>query len=131
MNQLKLRRLWTFIGYGLVILVVAQSLSPSLSQPVSFPWADKLFHVMAYGVLMLWFAQLHPKSRYGWLAGSFIALGILIEILQSPLATRSGDVWDVAANSLGVILSWGLAVMGMNTLLHQFEGGYLKRSEGG
>ena len=86
---------------------------------------------MAYGTLMLWFAQLHPKSGYGWLAGSFIGLGILMEILQYLLGTRSGDVWDAAANSLGVILSWGLAVMGMNTLFHQFEGRCLKRNEEG
>ncbi len=70
---------------------------------------------------MLWFAQLHPKSRYGWLAGGFIALGILMEVLQSQSATRSGEVWDVAANSLGTVLSWRLALMGMSTLFHQFE----------
>ena len=87
---------------------------------------DKIGHVLAYGVLMLWFAQLHPKSRYGWLAVGFIALGILMEVLQSQLAFRSGEVWDVAANSLGTVLSWGLALLGMNTLLHQFEARFLK-----
>ncbi len=126
MNPLKFRPLWTFIGYGLVILVVVLSLSPSLPSPADFPWADKVFHVLAYAVLMLWFAQLHPKSRYRWLAGGFIALGILMEVLQSQLATRSGEVWDVAANCLGTVLSWGLAFMGINTLLHQFEDWYLK-----
>ena len=126
MNPLKFGRLWTLIGYGLVILVVVLSLSPSLPPPVDFPWADKVYHVLAYGVLMLWFAQLHPKSRYRWLAGGFIALGILMEVLQVQLATRSGDIWDIAANSLGTVLSWGLALMGMNTLLHQFEDGCLK-----
>lgn len=75
---------------------------------------------------MLWFSQIYPKSKYGLLAGSFIALGILMEILQVQLDTRSGEVWDVAANSLGTVLSWGLALMGMNTLLHQFEDWYLK-----
>jgi VanZ family protein len=121
MTPLKFRFLWTLIGYGLVVLVVVLSLSPSLPPPVDFPWADKLYHVLAYGVLMLWFAQLHPKSRYVWLAGSFILLGILMEVLQSQLAARSAEVWDVTANTLGTILSWGLALMGMNTLLNQFE----------
>ncbi|MEE8259483.1 MAG: VanZ family protein [Nitrospinaceae bacterium] len=126
MNPLKFRRLWTLIGYGLVVLVVVLSLTPSLPPPVNFPWGDKVSHVLAYGVLMLWFAQLHPKARYGWLACCFIALGILLEVLQSQWATRSGEIWDVAANSLGTVLSWGLALMGMNTLLHQFEGWCLK-----
>jgi VanZ family protein len=126
MTPLKFRFLWTLIGYGLVVLVIVLSLSPSLPPPVDFPWADKLYHVLAYGVLMLWFAQLHPKSRFGLLAGGFIALGILLEVLQSQSSDRIGDVWDVAANSLGAILSWGLALMGMNSLLHQFENWYLK-----
>lgn len=75
---------------------------------------------------MLWFAQLHPKSRYLSLAICFIALGIIMEVLQSQLDARSGEVWDVAANSLGTVLSWGLALIGMNTLLHRFEEWCLK-----
>ena len=128
MNTLKLRRLWVLIGYGLVTLVVALSLSPSLPQPLEFPLADKLYHLLAYGVLMLWFAQLLPRSRYGWLVCGFIALGVVLEMAQSQIGTRSGEVWDIAANSLGTILSWGLALMGMNTLLHQFEDWCLKSS---
>jgi VanZ family protein len=126
MNPLRFRFLWTLIGYGLVVLVVGLSLLPAPPLPVYFLWTDKLYHALAYGVLMLWFAQLHPKSRYVWLAGGFISLGILMEVLQSQLSTRSGDIWDVAANSLGTILSWGLALKGMNILLHQFENRYLK-----
>ena len=122
MNPLKFRFLWTLIGYGLVLLVVVLSLSPAPPPPVSFPWIDKLLHVMAYGVLMLWFAQLHPRSRYGWLAGGFVTMGILLEVLQSFTGYRSGDYWDVAANSFGTVLSWGLAFKGMNTLLHRLEG---------
>ncbi len=129
MNPLKFLRLWTLIGCGLVILVVVLSLSPSLPPPVDFPWADKFYHLLAYAVLMLWFAQLHPRSRYGWLVCGFIALGILLEILQSQSGIRTGEVWDAAANSLGVLLSWGLAVKGMNTLLYQFEEKCLTRSE--
>ena len=121
MNPLKFRFLWTLIGYGLVLLVVVLSLSPAPSPLVSFPWMDKLLHVVAYGVLMLWFAQLHPRSRYGWLAGGFVMLGILLEVLQSYTGYRSGDYGDVAANSLGTALSWGLACNGMNTLLHRLR----------
>ena len=125
MNPLKLRILWTFIGYGLVVLVVYLSLS-TLPPSVDIPLEDKIYHVLAYGVLMLWFAQLYPKSRYLWLAIGFIALGILMEILQAQLVSRNGDVWDVVANSLGTILSWGLALKGMNLLLHRFENWFLR-----
>ncbi len=124
MTPLKFRLFWTLIGYGLVILVVVLSLSPPL--PVAFHWADKFYHLLAYAVLMLWFAQLHPRSRYGWLVCGFIALGILLEVLQSQSGIRSGEVWDAAANSLGTVLSWGMALMGMNTLLYRFEDWCLK-----
>ena len=129
MNPLKFRYLWILIGYGLVILVVALSLSHQPPPLVDLLWVDKLYHILIYGVLMLWFAQLYPKSRYGGLVCSFITLGILLEVLQSQSGIRSGEVWDVAANSLGTILSWGLALMGMNTLLHQFEDWCLKPSD--
>ena len=120
MTPMKFKRVWTLIGYGLVGLVVGLSLYPA-PPPPEYPWADKVYHMLAYGVLMLWFAQLHPKSQYRWLVSGFIALGILLEVLQSWSGYRTGDVLDALANSLGVILSWGLAVRGMNTLLHQIE----------
>ncbi len=130
MTPLKLRRVWTFIGYGLVGLVVVLSLSPALPPP-EYPWQDKFYHLLAYGVLMLWFAQLHPPSRYRWLAIGFIALGVLLEVLQSLSGYRTGDIGDVIANSLGTVLSWGLAARGMNTLLRQFEKVFLKTEKEG
>ncbi len=120
MTPLKLKRIWTLIGYGLVGLVVVLSLYPA-PPPLEYPWADKFYHMLAYGVLMLWFAQLHPISRYRWLVSGFIAMGILLEVLQSWSGYRTGDIGDVIANSLGTVLSWGLAARGMNTLLSQFE----------
>ena len=131
MAPLKLRRVWTIIGYGLVGLVVVLSLSPVPTPPVHFPWMDKLLHVLIYATLMLWFAQLHPKSRYHWLALGFIALGILLEVLQSLSGYRTGEIGDAIANSLGAVLSWGLAAGGMNTLLYQFENRYLKPEKEG
>jgi len=100
---------------------------PVTPTSIDYPWEDKIYHLLTYSVLMLWFAQLHPRPRYGWLAGGFIALGIVLEIAQSQTGYRAGEVLDAVANSLGVLLSWGLAVKGMNNLLRQFEERYLKR----
>ncbi|MCZ6541352.1 MAG: VanZ family protein, partial [Nitrospinae bacterium] len=108
MDPLKFRFLWTLIGYSLVVLVVVLSLYPT-PPSLKYSWMDKVLHVLLYAVLMLWFAQLHPQSRYGWLAGGFVMLGILLEVLQSYTGYRSGDYWDVAANSFGTALGWGLA----------------------
>jgi VanZ family protein len=130
MNLLKFRPFWVLIGYGLVLLVVVLSIYPKAPPSLFFTWQDKLQHALAYGVLMLWFAQLHPKSHYLWLACVFIVLGILMEFLQSLLGTRTGDIWDVVANSVGTVLSYGLASTGMNTFLHQLEDWYLKPRRG-
>ena len=126
MAPLRLRHVWTGIGYGLVGLVVVVSLAPAPTYLIDFPWMDKWLHVLTYAVLMLWFAQLYPKSRYRWLACDFIALGIILEVLQSLLGHRTGEVGDAIANSLGAALSWVLAAKGMNTLFHQFENLILK-----
>ena len=96
MNTLKLRRLWVLIGYGLVTLVVALSLSPSLPQQLEFPLADKFYHLLAYGVLMLWFAQLLPRTRYGWLVCGFIALGVVLEMAQSQIGTRGVERYGIS-----------------------------------
>ena len=121
MVNLKFRRVWTTIGYLLVGLVVVLSLTPSAPPPLEFPWEDKFKHMLAYGVLMLWFAQLHPRSRYGFLAAGFMLLGIFLELVQAQTGYRSGDIADAMANGLGTLLSWALAVKGVNNLFHQFE----------
>ena len=88
---------------------------------LDFHLSDKLYHVLAYGTVMLWLAQLYPKSRYVWLACGLITLGVVTEIVQLQLPGREGDGWDIVANSLGAVVGWSLAFTGKNTLLYQFE----------
>ena len=126
MTLLKFRSVWTFIGYCLIGLVVVLSLTPSAPPPDYIPLEDKFKHMLAYGTLMLWFAQLYPKTRYPILAVSFIGLGVLMELLQSQTGTRTADGWDILANGVGALMSWGLALIGVNNLFHQFENRFLK-----
>lgn len=95
------RLLWLAIGWGLVALVVALSLVPSPPQS-GFDQGDKVGHLLAYATLMGWFGQLYPP---GWrLALAFVALGLVLEILQGLSGYRQASMADMLANTLGVVL---------------------------
>jgi len=59
--------------------------------------------------LMFWFGLSYSKAmRQFQIALAFIALGVALEFLQRETGYRSFDVADMAANSVGVLLGWGL-----------------------
>lgn len=102
--------LWAMMGWVLAGAVIYLSLAP---KPPEFPgplhW-DKLDHLTAYAVLMGWFAQLYRTPRmHAFLAGAFILLGAALELLQYATGYRTLDAMDMTANTLGVLLAWGLA----------------------
>ena len=87
------------------------SLTPSPPQ-IDVAAGDKLGHLAAYGVLMLWFCQLYTTARTRLLYGAaFIAMGVGLEVLQAMLGYRTYDVLDMAANSVGVLLGAAAAVL--------------------
>ncbi len=92
----------------MVAAIVWLSLTPSPPQ-VPLESGDKLGHFAAYGVLMLWFAQLHAR-RLPWAAG-FLAMGIGLEFVQAGLGYRTLEVLDMAANAAGVLAGWGTALL--------------------
>ena len=120
MDRLKFRTFWLGTGYGLVAFVVIISLIPA-PPAVAAPFSDKVFHLLVYGILMLWFAQLYPRTRYATLAICFIGLGIILEVIQAFSGYRSGEFLDAAANSFGVFSAWGLAIRGCDRLFHKIE----------
>ena len=71
---------------------------------------DKGYHSFAYFILTIaWLLSFYkkPKKKY-IIAISCIIFGIIIEILQASLTVyRTGDYYDVLANSLGVLLALG------------------------
>lgn len=68
-------------------------------------------HFAAYGTLMAWFAYLYRRAPTRALyAAGFVGMGIAIEFLQG-LTGRHFEVADMFANTLGVILGWGAALL--------------------
>ena len=61
---------------------------------------------------MLWFCFLYvsTRARIGYAAG-FIALGVGLEFIQGALGYRTYEVFDIYANTLGVLLGWAAAFL--------------------
>jgi VanZ family protein len=106
-SHLRFRKLWIAIGWSLVIAVIILSLIPPPIMPVDY--ADKIGHLIAYFVLMGWFAQIYhaPRQRIQFVIG-FLLLGAVLEILQGFGGIRYAEWADMVANSAGVILAWQL-----------------------
>ena len=102
----RVRPLWLALGWLLVLLVIYLSLTPA---PITLPIreGDKLSHVLAYFVLMSWFANLYAglsvRARF---ASGFIALGVVLEFVQLWTGYRSFEVADMTAGALGVAAGW-------------------------
>ena len=113
---------WQSLGYVLVGVVVVLSLAPAPNFPLgNIPLIDKFFHFLAYGFLMLWFAQVYPPASYSIIAVLFIGMGASLEALQSMISYRTGEIPDMVANTLGVLLGWRLTVFRLDNLLEKFE----------
>jgi len=109
------RRLWLALGWAMVCAVVWLSLTPSPPE-VDFKESDKVGHFLAYGVLMFWFAQLYTRKTRFFYGAGFVAMGIALEFLQDALGYRTLDLTDMAANTLGVLLGWGVALVSPRAL---------------
>lgn len=120
---LRYRRLWLFIGYALIAIVVYLSLT---SSPVhintGLPYQDKLLHALAYFGLTFWFLQIYHirHHRFGWVI-FFIGLGLLLEYLQGFDPERYSETGDMFANALGVVAAVMLSRTRFRFILANFE----------
>ena len=119
-------KLWLAIGYILIAVVVYFSVVTTLSNlglevqhlvksvaiqyfdKRSSLWLyfDKWTHLLAYFVLMIWFAQIyHVKKQRFIYALSFVFMGVSLEFVQSFGHARTLEFFDMLANSLGVLIA--------------------------
>ena len=104
--RLRFRSVWLCMGWMIVLLIVYLSLTP---RPIAIPVSegDKFGHALAYGVLMLWFAQLYLDLRQRYvLAVLCVALGVGLEFAQLLTETREFSIADMVADGVGVLLGW-------------------------
>jgi len=98
------RNVWLALGWGLVLAVIYLSLTPKPPSIDIVSFGDKIGHFLAYAALMGWWSQL--DSRHCHLALLFLLMGLGLEIAQSFTDYRQGDIFDMAANCIGVGLGW-------------------------
>lgn len=86
---------------------------------VGIPYSDKIFHFLSYMVFnYLWYYNffnifmLDKKKALIYAALLSIIFGIIIEVLQGTIATsRSAEVYDVVANTAGVLFSVSIIII--------------------
>ena len=98
---------------GLIFYLSSQ---PSIETPALFPGQDKLFHLIAFGILgflamgTLQASQQGHPTRQVWLVVFAVMLyGILDEFHQYFVPGRNADVYDVLADAIGGLLgAWAM-----------------------
>jgi VanZ family protein len=109
-NILKHKYKWLAVGYTIWLTAVSLTPLEGIDLP-SFSYADKIVHFFLYFFLtvfwLLAYPQLwHKKFRFILIV---ILWGIAIEFIQEYfIPTRSGDVFDALANTLGGIAGMSL-----------------------
>jgi VanZ family protein len=105
-----MRILCVAAGWGIAALIVWLSLTPSPPQ-IDIEQGDKLGHFAAYGTLMFWFCLLYARrsTRIAY-ALLWIAMGIGLEFIQGQLGYRTYDVYDMYANTIGVLIGGAAAL---------------------
>lgn len=102
-----LRTAWRIVGWFGVGLLIWLSLTSDPPPMGDLPNLDKVGHVAAYALLMLWFAQLRLSGEARVVSGGgLLLLGIALEFLQAWGGVREFSIADMIADLVGITLGW-------------------------
>jgi VanZ family protein len=120
-------RLWLVGGWVLVALALLASLTPTQNLP-NIGASDKLEHLTAYALMTLWFAGIYPRSRYIMIGIGMFFLGALIEAAQGSMGWgRQADVYDMLANTTGIVAGLIAAWLGLGGWAQRVENLWIRR----
>lgn len=105
--------------YGILLLVATLAPLPrDAYEVVSTTGSDKVVHFVLFGGLTGIFLVLGwPTARLPAALAITMIAAALVEVVQSPLAYRTGDIWDFVAGSAGAVVvgvatRWGMRRVG-------------------
>ena len=120
--DLRLRRLWCAMGFGIALVITYSCLAPPDALPEPRLW-DKSIHLLAFGALGFWFGSIVVRRDLPWLALTLVAFGGLIELAQGAMQLgRHAELLDLAADSLGALLGLALALTPLGRWPRWMEG---------
>jgi VanZ family protein len=120
-HPLKLANLWWLAGWGMVLFVTVVCLEPPRYVP-DLHVSDKVEHASAYFGLTFWFGGLVGRTRYLILACWMLAFGAAIEVAQGLMGWgRTADIWDLAADAVGVAMALALVYIGFGSWMSWIE----------
>jgi len=104
--------IWKRAAFAVILIAITfGSLLPSRAVSTVATAPDWALHGLGYFLLALFATWAFPKlSRWLVFAGA-VGYGILIELLQMNIITRSFDLADVASNSIGAALGIAVATL--------------------
>ena len=116
---------WAWAAFGWAAIIMVVSVIPGEDLPSVSIWeADKVFHALVYA-LLTFFSWQYLRKKYPdfnrqknllKVAGLCILYGFFIELIQLALPTRSFDLYDALANSIGCLISFSILLLaGMST----------------
>ena len=106
----------------MVFVVIGASLMPARAVQVVFGTLnDKIEHAVAYAGLMAWFGGMFQRARQLWIGLALVALGGILELLQGLTPSRTPDVTDLLADSVGVLIGLALSLTALNAWCQRIE----------
>lgn len=126
MLQLQYPKLWQFLSFAALAVVLTGTLVPSdwLWPDDSQSWltiSDKWLHGITFAVLALWFSGQYARSSYWRIVVGLLAFGLLIELCQRALSYRTAEVGDMLANTAGMTVGMLVALAGAGGWSLHFE----------
>lgn len=110
--ELHYRSIWLMVGYLLMGLVVWLSLAPS-PPDLRMDEANLSGHFLAYFTLTFWFLSMIERCRWCRIAMGFMAMGLILELIQGATGYRHFDLLDILSGFVGV----GLALLAASSPL--------------
>jgi VanZ family protein len=119
--ELRLARFWWAVGWAIVIFITVSCLEPPRYVPNLHLW-DKLEHASAFFGMTCWFGGLVRRKRYLLVVFWMLLFGASIEVVQGLMRVgRTADVWDFAADSVGVTVALTLLYLGLGSWTRWIE----------